>query len=117
MQRYSINKHQFLFFQKNKVGLKPFKPYTFGYITAHCVHHQKGWTGDGGWSSLQGDIHMVAARPGSEKGPWVGLGGPPLSLTAWTGLENTTHLVGVVTGWFLARKAACALSWCTTRLL
>ena len=24
------------------------------------------------------------------KGPWLGLGGPPLALTAWTGLENTT---------------------------
>ena len=33
------------------------------------------------------------------------LGGPPLALTAWTGLKKKfySHLVGV---WFLARKAA-----------
>ena len=30
------------------------------------------------------------------KGPWLGPGGPPLAQTSWTGLENTTHLVGVV---------------------
>ena len=24
------------------------------------------------------------------KGPWLGPGGPPLALTAWPGLENTT---------------------------
>ena len=59
------------------------------------MHQWKGWTGGGGWSSPQGDIHMVAARLGCE-GPWLGPGGPPLAQTAWTGLENTTHLVGVV---------------------
>ena len=30
------------------------------------------------------------------KGPWLGPGGAPPALTAWTGLQNTTpHLLGV----------------------
>ena len=38
VQRYSINKHQFLFFQKNKVGLKPFKSYSAHLVTSlHTV--------------------------------------------------------------------------------
>ena len=43
------------------------------------------------------------------KGPWLVPGGLPLALTAWTGLENTP-LTLIVGGWFLARKAAWALS-------
>ena len=33
------------------------------------------------------------------KGPWLVPGGPPPTLTAWTGFENTSHLVE---GLFLA---------------
>ena len=40
------------------------------------------------------------------KRPWLVPGGPPHTLTAWTGLENTTLT------WFLARKAAWSLSRC-----
>ena len=44
------------------------------------------------------------------KGPWLVPGRPSHTLTAWTGLENYSHLVE---GWFLAiRKAAWALSRC-----
>ena len=39
----------------------------------------------------------------------MGLGGPILALTVWTGLENTT-LTGFVSG----REAACTLSGCLT---
>jgi len=41
--------------------------------------------GRGGWGHPQGDIHLVAPV----KGPWLGPGGPPPTLTAWTGLENS----------------------------
>ena len=30
--------------------------------------------------------------------PWLGLDGPPLALTAWTGLENTTLVIGFYQG-------------------
>ena len=50
---------------------------------------RKGGTGRGGWGHLQGDMHTVAARLGCE-GVVVRTDGPPLSLTAWTGLQNTT---------------------------
>ena len=43
----------------------------------------------GGWGHPQGDMHMVAATLGCE-GPWLGLGGPPPTLTVWAGLKNTT---------------------------
>ena len=37
----------------------------------------------------------------AKKGPWLGPGGPPSTLTAWTGLKKQyPHLVE---GWFLAR--------------
>ena len=61
--------------------------------------------------SPQGDRHVVAARLGlALKGPWLVPGGPPPALTAWTGLEK--HCSHLVEGWFLARKAAWALSGC-----
>ena len=53
-----------------------------------CVS-RKGGTGGGGWGHPQGDMHTVAARL-AVKESWVGLGWPPLTLAAWTGLENTT---------------------------
>ena len=68
-----------------------------------CIS-RNGWTGGGGWDSLQGDIYMVAAMLGCKRTK-LGLGGPPLALTAWTGLENTTHLVGVVG--VVSGKEAC----------
>ena len=50
-----------------------------------------------------------AARLGCER---AAVGGPPLALTAWAGFKKThSHLAG---GWFLARKAAWALSGCMT---
>ena len=45
------------------------------------------------------------------KRPWLVPRGPPHALNAWTGLENTT-LALQRAGWFLARKAAWALSGC-----
>ena len=49
--------------------------------------------------------------PGCE-GPWLGPGGPPLAQTAWTGLENTTHLVGVVgVGFWQGRLLALDLMY------
>ena len=59
-------------------------------------------------SSMQGDMHMVAARLGCQSAmggqgevggvirrvtctwwlPWLGPGGPIPALAAWTGLEN-----------------------------
>ena len=53
-------------------------------------------------------MHMVAARLGFEKA-MVGTRRATHTLTAWTGLENTTLLAE---GWFLARKAAWSLSGC-----
>ena len=42
---------------------------------------------------------MVQNHPGfTVKRPWLGLDGPPLVLTAWTGLENTTLVVGFYQG-------------------
>ena len=52
-----------------------------------------GGTGGGGWGHQQGDILMVAARLGALKEPWLAPGGPPPTLTAWTGLENTTLIL------------------------
>ena len=80
------------------------KPYSALLIISHCALcrkyilctlvcgfcvSRKGGTGKGGWGHPQGDMHMVAARLGCE-GPWLGLGGPPPTLTVWVGLENTT---------------------------
>ena len=43
-------------------------------------------------------MHMVAARIGC-KWPWLGSGGPSLTLGAWTGLENTTLISQAVHFW------------------
>ena len=91
VQRYSINKHQFLFFQKNKVGLKPFKPYSAHLVTSlHtvCISGKDGQEVVGGVARRVTYTWWLLGL--AVKGPWLGLGGPPLSLTAWTGLENTT---------------------------
>ena len=53
-----------------------------GYITLRAVQKSLRML-------VQGDMHMVAATLGCE-GPWLGLGGPPPTLTVWVGLENTT---------------------------
>ena len=53
-----------------------------------CVS-RKGVTEGGGWGHPQGDMHMVAAKLGFERAV-VWTDGPPLTLTAWTGSENTT---------------------------
>ena len=45
------------------------------------------------------------------KRPWLASGGPPHTLTAWTGLENTSYS-HLAEGWFLARKGAWSLSGC-----
>jgi len=50
-----------------------------------CISRKSG-TGGGGWGHLQEAVHMVVLGL-AVKGP---SGGPPLTLTAWTGLENTT---------------------------
>ena len=68
------------------------------YITLHTAHctglkivsipwhtdsaSAERWNRGGGWSHLQGAMHMVAARLGCEKGPWLGPDGPTLTLTA-----------------------------------
>ena len=39
-----------------------------------------------GWGYSQGYMHVVAAVEES----WLGLGWPPLALSALTGLQNTT---------------------------
>ena len=63
--------------------------------TAHCAEKahrfcmsRKGETGEGGWGHPLGDVHMVAAKLGCKN--TMVPGGPILSVTAWTGLENTT---------------------------
>ena len=56
-------------------------------------------------------MHMVAAMLGCERA-MIGPAGPPLALTAWTGLQNTT--LTLLDGWFLTRKAACPLNGCMT---
>ena len=97
-------------------------PWNFGYITLHrkdlcvlfmlarrfCVSRKSG-TGGGGWGHPQGAVHVVAARLGCETA-MVG--------TRWATshpdckdrlTKRYSHLVGC---WFLARKAAWALSLC-----
>ena len=61
-----------------------------------CVS-TKGGTGEGGWGHPQGDMHTWWLQGLTVKGPWLGPGGPPLALTAWTSLENTT-CKGLVSG-------------------
>ena len=70
---------------------------------------RKGGTGGGGWSHrrVTGTWWLLGL---ALKGPWLVPGGPPPALTAWTGLEK--HCSHLVEGWFLARKAAWALSGC-----
>ena len=67
-----------------------------------------------GQGELGGVIRRVVAGRLECKGPWLGSGGPPLALTAWTGLENTLYYSQLAGGWFLARKAGWALSGCMT---
>ena len=98
-----------------------FNPYTlyctFGYITLHtkdglhslargfCVS-RKGGIGRGGWGL---NMHMVVARLGCER-TMVG--------TRWVTSHPdcidrlSKHYSQLVEGWFLARKAALAMSGC-----
>jgi len=106
---------------------KPIKPYSALLIISQCALHRKyslctlarrfcvsrkGGTGGGGGGGRhqQGDMHMVAARLGFERG-MVSTRWATSRLTTWTGLENTT-LTLYIEGWFLARTATWALSEC-----
>ena len=73
----------------------------FGYITLHncaekivSAHLRVGSAspervGQGEVGRVTRRVHMVATRLGCKR-VMVGPGVPPLTLTAWTGLENTT---------------------------
>jgi len=81
------------------------------HACAQVLVEQKGWDREVG-----GVTHTVTCTwcllDLAVKGSWLEPGGPPLSLTAWRGLGNTTpHFAWV---WFLARNAAWALSGCIT---
>ena len=83
-------------------SLKPIKPSSALLVTSHCALHRK--------DSLRVLVCRVTCTWWllglALKRPWLVPGGPPPALTAWTGLKH--H----VEGWFLARKAAWALSRC-----
>ena len=79
-------------------------------LCAGSVSAEKGGTGGGGWGQPQGDIHMVAARLGCERA-MVGTGWATSSHRMDRLTKHHSHLVQ---GWFLARKAAWALSRCMT---
>ena len=87
-----------------RISLIPIKPYNALLATSQCILcrknsvrtlapgfgiSRKGGTGESGWGHAQAAVHMVAARL-NYKRSWLGPGGPPLTLTAWAGLENTT---------------------------
>ena len=62
-------------------------------FTSHCVS-RKGGTEGGGQGEVGGVNHRLTCTQWllglALKGPWLGPGGPPPVLTAWTGLQNTT---------------------------
>ena len=70
---------------------------------------RKGGTGGGGWGHKYGAIHMVAARLGFEK-TMVGTGRATSRPDCMDRLRK--HYLHLPEGWFLARKAAWALSGC-----
>ena len=75
-----------------------------------CVS-RNGGTGGGGWGHPQGDMHMVTARLGYQS-TMVGTGWDNSCPGCMDRLrKHYSHLVGVL---FLARKAAWALSGCST---
>ena len=73
-----------------------------------CVSRKVG-TGGGGWGHLQGAMHMVAARLGVEKATVGTRRATPLP-DCMDKLGK--HYSQLAEGWFLARKAAWALSGC-----
>ena len=75
-----------------------------------CVS-RKGGTGGGGWGRPQGDMHMVAARPGFERA-MAGTGWANPCPNCMDRLRK--HYSHLAVGWFLARKAAWGLSRCMT---
>ena len=106
--------------------LKPITPYSAFLVTSHCKLRRKdslctlmcgfcvsskGGTGGGGWDHPQGAVHIVAvaARLGCERA-MVGPGWATSCPDCMDKLrKHHSHLVG---SWFLARKAAWALSRC-----
>ena len=74
-------------------------------VHGFCIS-RKGGTG-GGWGHPQCDMHMVAAKPGFERG-MVGTGWTTSRPDCMDRLRK--HYFRLVEGWFLARKAAWALS-------
>ena len=75
-----------------------------------CVSRKSG-AGGGGWGHPQGAVHMVAARVGCKRA-MVRIGWATSHHDCVDRLrKHYSHLVG---GWFLARKAAWALSGCMT---
>jgi len=110
VQRYSINKHQFLFFQKNKVGLKPFKHYSAHLVTSlhtACISGKDGQEVVGG-VARKGDIHMVAARLGCERA----MAGTRWATSRSDCMDRLRKHYSPCGSW----KAACVLSWCMTWL-
>ena len=80
-------------------------------VSAHLRAGSTSAERGGGWGHPQGDMHMVAARLGCERamvGTGLGTSHPDCTDRP---RKHYSHLAG---GWFLARKAAWALSGCTT---
>ena len=68
-----------------------------------CVS-RKGGTGGGGWSHLQGDLHMLAVVA-VWKMPWLALGGPILALGH---PQGDLHMLAVVA---VCRNALVGTGW------
>ena len=79
--------------------------------TAHCISRKggTGGAGGGGWGHPQSAMHMVAARLGFEKAMVGTKGAIPCPDCKDRLRKHYSHLAE---GWFLARKAAWALSGC-----
>ena len=79
-------------------------------VCGFCVSRKGGIGGDG-WDHPQGDMHMVAAILDREKA-MVGIGWATFRPDCMDRLKK--HYSYLVRDWFLARKAAWALSGCMT---
>ena len=76
------------------------------FVRWFCVS-RKGGKGGGGWDHSQGAVHMVAVRLGLEKAV-IGTGRATPCPDCMDRLRK--HYSHLAEGWFLARKAAWALS-------